>query len=193
MPIAPDAKDWTWVLERSCPDCGFDPAATAFEAVPGLVRDSSDRLRAALDRPDSRVRPDDSTWSTLEYAAHVRDVCRIFEHRLDIARTGGARPGPVIAAYDTTVVVTDSGVPMFANWDQDATALAENYPAADTAVVAAELADAAETAARAFESVPVAERERAALRSNGSAFTVDSMARYFVHDLVHHVHDVERV
>ncbi|MEC3915995.1 DinB family protein [Nocardia sp. CDC160] len=192
MPIVPDVKDWTWVLERACAECGFDPDTTAFEAVPGLTRDSAARLAVALERPDAAVRPDDSTWSTVEYAAHVRDVCRIFTHRLDIARTGTARPGPVIAAYDTTVTVGDNGIPMFSNWDQDATALAENYAAAETATVAAELASAAETVARAFEAVPVAERDRAALRSNGSAFTIDSMARYFIHDLVHHAHDVER-
>ncbi len=22
--IVPDTKDWTWVLERACPECGFD-------------------------------------------------------------------------------------------------------------------------------------------------------------------------
>ena len=22
-PVPPDTKDWTWVLERPCPDCGF--------------------------------------------------------------------------------------------------------------------------------------------------------------------------
>ncbi|MVU83391.1 DinB family protein [Nocardia sp. ET3-3] len=190
MPIVPDAKDWTWVLERPCADCGFDPDTIAFEAVPGLTRDSAARLAAALERPDASLRPDDSTWSTVEYAAHVRDVCRIFTHRLDITRTASARPGPAIGGYDTTVTVGDNGIPMFANWDQDATALAENYAAAETAAVAAELATAAEIVAHAFESVPVAELDRAALRSNGSAFTIDSMARYFIHDLVHHVHDV---
>ncbi|MFE2999337.1 DinB family protein [Nocardia sp. NPDC059246] len=191
MPIVPDAKDWTWVLERACAECGFDPAATAFAAVPGSARASAARLAAALERPDARQRPDESTWSPLEYAAHVRDVCLIFTHRLDIARTGGPRPGPVIPAYDTAVTVGDNGIPMFANWDQDATAIAADYTAAETATVAVELTAAAETAARAFEAVPVTELDRAALRSNGSAFTIDSMARYFLHDLVHHVHDVE--
>lgn len=192
MPIVPDAKDWTWVLERTCADCGFDPDTIAFTAVPGSARDSVTRLLAALERPDARVRPDDSTWSALEYAAHVRDVCRIFTHRLDIARTGGPRPGPVIAAYDTAVTVGDNGIPMFANWDQDATALAENYGASETATVAAELAAAVDVVAGAFAAVPDDEHDRAALRSNGSAFTIDSMARYFLHDLVHHAHDVER-
>ncbi|MGW4356902.1 DinB family protein [Nocardia sp. NPDC004582] len=192
MPIVPDAKDWTWVLERTCAECGFDPDAIVFTAVPGSARDSVARLLAALRRPDARVRPDDSTWSALEYAAHVRDVCRIFTHRLDIARSGAPRPGPAIGAYDTAVTVGDNGIPMFANWDQDARALAENYGAAETAVVAAELAAAVDVVARAFDAVPVGEYDRAALRGNGSAFTIDSMARYFLHDLVHHAHDVDR-
>ena len=26
-PIAPDTKDWTWVLEQPCAECGFEPTA----------------------------------------------------------------------------------------------------------------------------------------------------------------------
>ncbi|WP_280356264.1 DinB family protein [Nocardia otitidiscaviarum] len=189
MPIVPDTKDWTWVLERACADCGFDPAATPYEAVPGLVRESAVRFAAALERPDVRVRPDESTWSTLEYAAHVRDVCRIMTHRLGITLAAAAVPGPVISGYDPSVTV-DAGVPMFANWDQDITAEADDYAAQSPAAVAAELGAAAESAARAYESVPADQRARVARRSNGSQFTVDTLGRYFLHDLVHHVHDV---
>ncbi|RDI53975.1 DinB family protein [Nocardia mexicana] len=190
MPIVPDDKDWTWVLEKTCPECGFDGPATAFEEVPGLVRDAAARFTTVLGRPDAAVRPDDSTWSPLEYAAHVRDVCRIFAHRLDITLAGAdAAPGPVIPAYDTTVTL-GSGLPMFANWDQDATAEAARYGEQNPAVVAGDLRAAAENVSGAFESVPAAERTRAARRSNGSEFTVDSMSVYFAHDLVHHLHDV---
>lgn len=192
MSIVPDAKDWTWVLEWTCAECGFDPHAIAFEDVPGLVRESAERLALTLERPNATVRPDDSTWSALEYAAHVRDVCRIFEHRLDITRTASARPGPVIGGYDPSVIVED-GIPMFANWDQDVTALEENYAVQQPVTVAPELLEAAGIASRAFGSVPVGERDVVARRSNGSQFTVDTLARYFVHDLVHHVHDVEQV
>ena len=31
---------------------------------------------------------------------------------------------------------------------------------------------------------------RVGRRSNGSVFTVDTLGRYFAHDLVHHLHDV---
>src|SRR5436853_6695544 len=40
--IKPDVKDWTWVLERPCPECGYDASAVP----PGTV---ADRLRVNAD------------------------------------------------------------------------------------------------------------------------------------------------
>ncbi|CAM4130300.1 DinB family protein [Nocardia ninae] len=174
MPIVPDVKNWTWVVERACPDCGFDPDAISYEDVPPLVRESAARFAEVLDRPDVRVRPDDATWSPLEYGAHVRDVCRLFDTRLNLILLGAA----------------DGAVPQFANWDQDETAVADRYDKQDPAQVSAELAVAAEAVARSFESVPPAARDLRGERSDGAVFTVESFARYFIHDLVHHVHDV---
>ncbi|WP_039796844.1 DinB family protein [Nocardia araoensis] len=174
MPIVPDIKDWTWVLERPCPECGFDAAATTYEAVPALARDAADRFAAVLDRPDVRLRPDDSTWSALEYGAHVRDVCRMSDTRLGLMLAGDPGGEP----------------PRFQNWDQDATAVADRYNGQDPARVAVELAEAAERMARAFESVPPERRGLRGARSDGAEFTVESFARYILHDLVHHVHDV---
>ena len=39
MPIVPDTKDWTWVLERRCDECGFDASAFPRERVGEMVRD----------------------------------------------------------------------------------------------------------------------------------------------------------
>jgi len=164
MPITPDTKNWTWVLERPCDDCGFDPAEVTFRDVPRVVRENA--------RPDARTRPDDATWSPLEYGAHVRDVFRVFDTRLRL-----------MLAEDA---------PTFANWDQDATALDDDYASQQPAVVADELVAAAAVVADAFEAVPDDRLGRTGLRSDGSAFTVDSLARYFVHDPVHHLHDVRR-
>ena len=36
--IEPDGKDWTWVLEQPCPECGFDPAAIDVTDLPDLIR-----------------------------------------------------------------------------------------------------------------------------------------------------------
>ncbi|MGW4327372.1 DinB family protein [Nocardia sp. NPDC004573] len=174
MPIVPDAKDWTWVLSRPCPECGFDAVATTYEAVPALIRETAVRFAAVLGRPGARVRPDESTWSALEYGAHVRDVCRMSDTRLGLMLAGDPEGEP----------------PRFQNWDQDATAEADRYNEQDPARVAEEFAEAAARAARSFESVPPERRGLRGARSDGAEFTVESFARYILHDLVHHVHDV---
>lgn len=134
MPIVPDTANWTWVLERACPACGLDASRIEFDTVADLTEDNVDRWPRALDVADPALRPDDHTWSPLEYAAHVRDVFRIFGVRLDM----------MLAQTD----------PLFDNWDQDATAIAERYGEQDPAVVLAELRDAGLALARDFRAVP---------------------------------------
>ena len=171
MAITPDDKDWTWVLEHSCAECGFDPAAFGFRQIPGLTRDNVGAWQRVLDGDaDLRQRPDDSTWSPLEYAAHVRDVCRMMHARLNL------------------MLVLDD--PEFANWDQDVTATEQDYNAQDPARVGLELVTAGNAIADAFELVPDAALARTGRRSNGSFFTVETLAKYFLHDLVHHRRDV---
>lgn len=170
MAIIPDSKDWTWVLEHPCTDCGFDPAVIRYDDIPALVRDNAGAWPAVLARPDVRVRPDDYTWSALEYAAHVRDVFRIFDVRLHL--------------------MLDEQDPLFPNWDQDETAAAERYNEQDPVAVGEELAEAAATAADSFASIGPDRRGRTGRRSDGASFTVESLARYFVHDPIHHLHDV---
>jgi hypothetical protein len=170
MPITPDTENWTWVLEKPCADCGYDAATVSFRDVPARVRANAAAWPAVLARPDARHRPDDATWSPLEYGAHVRDVHRVFVGRLAL------------------MIAEDA--PTFANWDQDATAVDDDYGAQDPGVVARELVDAAAVAADAFAAVADADLLRTGLRSDGSGFTIDSLARYYLHDPVHHLHDV---
>src|SRR6478609_10279375 len=168
--IEPDDKDWTWVLRERCPECGFTAADVDPREIGGTVRDVAPRWVAALHRADVRERPTPTTWSTLEYGAHVRDVLRVFDGRL------------------TLMLERDD--PPFDNWDQDATALAERYDLQQPEVVADELADAAEIVADRFDQVRDEEWDRTGRRSNGSEFTVRTLGQYFLHDLVHHLHDV---
>ena len=125
--IQPDTKDWTWVLSQRCPECGFTATDVDGPAIAGTVRDLTPRWASALHRADARDRPDPTTWSTLEYGAHVRDVMRIFGARLDL-----------LLSQDD---------PLFENWDQDATALADRYDLQDPQVVAVELTEAADSTA----------------------------------------------
>lgn len=170
--IVPDSKDWTWVLDRPCTECGYDASRVDRADIPRLVREATGTVGQALGRADAGQRPDESTWSDLEYGCHVRDVCRVFDERLSL-----------LLAQDD---------PLFANWDQDRTARDERYAEQDALVVAVELAAAADGLAGRYASVRDEQWSRPGRRSNGSVFTVESLGKYLVHDLVHHVHDVSR-
>ncbi|HEY0186583.1 MAG TPA: DinB family protein [Cellulomonas sp.] len=170
MPGRPDAKDWTWVLTERCAECGFAASDVDAGDVAATIHDLVPRWRAALNRLDVRDRPAPTVWSPLEYGAHVRDVHRVFARRLDL------------------MLCQDD--PAFANWDQDATAVSERYDRQDPGRVADELADAAAVLAAGFAAVRDDQWQRVGRRSNGSEFTVETLAQYFLHDVVHHLHDV---
>ena len=168
--VVPDTKDWTWVLERPCAECGFDAADVEPADLPRVLRTNAATWAKVLRRPEVRRRPTAGVWSPLEYGCHVRDVHRTMRARV--------------------ALMLEQDAPTFANWDQDATAVAERYGEQDPAAVADELAAAAEAAAVAYEQVAGLDWERAGVRSNGSRFTVASLGRYHLHDVVHHLRDV---
>jgi hypothetical protein len=171
MTIDPDVKNWTWVLDRVCPECGFDASSTELERVGARIRSMNAPWDAVLRRPEVRDRPSPSVWSPLEYGCHVRDVYRVFDTRLEL-----------MLAEDH---------PIFANWDQDATAIEDRYGEQDPLTVATALVEAAETLAARFDSVGDDQWHRTSERSDGSVFTVASFARYLLHDPIHHLSDVD--
>ena len=171
--IVPDEKDWTWVLDRPCPECGFDAGAFRVTEVGAMIRRNGADFVAVLSRPADEVRrrPDPATWSPLEYGAHVRDVYRRYLERL-------------------TMMLLDDD-PLYPNWDQDATAVEDDYLTQDPAEVAVALSSAAEELAAAFDQVVGAQWERPGRRSDGASFSVETFARYLIHDPIHHLHDVD--
>lgn len=171
MTIEPDTKDWTWVLDRRCPECGFDAWSKARSVLAGEVAANAQRMAALLAgsaSPTQRPRP--SAWSLLEYGAHVRDVHLVFTERL--------------------MLMLEHQAPAFANWDQNEAARLGRYQGQRPAQVAAEIAISGERFAAVLRAVDADAWERPGLRSNGSRFTVETLARYALHDLVHHWHDV---
>ena len=120
--------------------------------------------------PAVNARPEPTTWSPLEYGAHVRDVFRLFDAR-------------------TALMLTED-VPTFENWDQDETARAERYAEQDPEVVADQLEAAALAYVDRLRSLQPEQLKRRGLRSNGSEFTVASLSQYFLHDVIHHLWDV---
>ena len=176
MSIEPDTKDWTWVLDRPCPDCGFDATGLDRDRIPQAIRDNATLWEVVLGDEDAAVRPSSAVWSPLEYACHVRDVNALFAERVRLMLAAG--PGED---------------PSFDNWDQDATAAEQDYGLQDPAIVARDVTAAAETVAATYESVAGEQWDRRGTRSNGDVFTVDTLARYHLHDVVHHAHDVSHV
>jgi hypothetical protein len=169
--IVPDDKNWTWVLDRACPECGFDARVCTPQQVAPLVRDNADTWqRLARDGTIKPGRPNDATWSSLEYACHVRDVYRRYERRIDL----------MLSEDD----------PLYPNWDQDASAVDDGYEVQDPDTVVADLADAANLLARKLDPLTELQWQRPGRRSDGASFTVSTIARYMVHDTIHHVWDV---
>ena len=165
-----DDKDWTWVLDRRCPECGFEAGGKPLGRARALLTDAAASLLMTLSEPDARARPRPTTWSPLEYACHVRDTCDVFRARIDL--------------------VVEHDNPTFPNWDQDATAVESRYDQQEPQTVATELRRALDPLLDQLDAIPNDAWERPALRSNGSRFTLATLVRYLVHDPVHHAHDV---
>ena len=172
MPIVPDDKDWTWVLERQCPECGFDAAAVPPESVATRLRANATAWKEVLREPDDvvRRRPAEDRWSPLEYVCHVRDVCMLYHQRLNL----------MLREDD----------PLYPNWDQDVTAVEARYREQDPAIVSAQLVDAAACLADAFDGVHGERWLRPGRRSDGARFSIEGFSRYLLHDPVHHLYDV---
>ena len=170
MDIEPDTKDWTWVLNQSCPECGLAAGDIPPTEVADRVQAELPRWSAVLERPDARERPSPSTWSPTEYACHVRDVHTLFGQRIQL--------------------MLNQDAPQFPNWDQDETAIADDYASQDATTVAAQLVAAGEGMIEILRAVPDDAWDRTGYRSDGSEFTIATLAQYYLHDIAHHLHDV---
>ena len=82
--IVPDDKNWTWVLEKRCEDCGFDALKFDVAKTGFAIRDQGSRWALVLQENNATVRPIPTVWSRLEYGCHVRDVFRKFDERLQL-------------------------------------------------------------------------------------------------------------
>ena len=167
----PDDKDWTWVLERRCEDCGIDVRIVPREQLgERFFLAAEEWVQILRENPGVEVRPAPGTWSPLEYGAHVRDVFVLTSERL------------------TLMLTRDD--PVFANWDQDQAARTGRYGEQDPEQVAEDLETAAQRLVSQIAEIEAAAWDRPGTRSNGSVFTVLTLLQYILHDVVHHLWDV---
>lgn len=169
--IVPDDKDWTWVLDRPCDECGFEAAAVPREQLGERFFVAGEEwVQILRESPAVEVRPAAAVWSPLEYGAHVRDLYVITGQRLELMLT------------------RDDAA--FADWDQDEAARTGAYAEQDPERVAEDLEAAAQRLVSQVAEIEARAWERRGTRSNGSVFTVETFLQYVLHDVVHHLWDV---
>ncbi len=166
----PDTVDWAEVLSRPCAECGFDASALVKSEFPELISRTADGVAARLARPGAAERPAPTTWSPVEYARHLADVCAVMTSRL----------GAILAADGAT----------FAVWDGDEAALAARYWLTAPDDAAPLLRRRAAEAAAAWEALTDDDWAREGRRGDGFVFTAESLGAYLIHELVLHGADV---
>ena len=172
--VTSEMKNWSWVLERLCPECGLNTRTIAREEIPAVLRaNAADWQRALTAVADPAARPQPGTWSPVEYACHVRDLLVLCDSRLDLMLT--------------------QDDPVFANWDQDEAVVTGRYGERPPDRIAAGLAAAAATAAGRLDQIDTDQWQRTGRRGDGANYTVETFARNLVHEAVHHLYDVTGV
>lgn len=168
-PADSDSTDWTFVIDQGCQQCGYVPhdvvtTARRLAQVPG-------RWVEVLQRDGATMRPSEGVWSPVEYACHSRDLITVL----------GDRVGAML----------DSDRPTFANYDGEAEAVAGKFWAADPALVSEQIGDSMDRTLFIYGRVGEADWERVGLRGDGVEMTVAGLSRYLLHDLEHHLVDVD--
>ncbi len=167
----PEVKDWSWTLRRRCPECGLAASGVPVQEIADrLTNAAAEWVQVLTSNPAVTSRPSPRVWSTLEYGAHVRDVVDLFDARLAM------------------MLVQDN--PVFASWDGDEVAIADDYAAQDPGRVALELDSVIRALVARIRSLADSQLDRRGLRSDGTEFTVTSFLQYLLHDVIHHLWDV---
>lgn len=165
--------DWTWVLERQCPQCLSDVNDAHRDQLAARVRVVGGAWRELLNRGKvvQMLRDDDDrTWTPLQYGCHVRDVFDRFEDR-------------------ARLMLKKRKTQTFSDWDQEQEAIKSDYASQDPAKVAYTLASNAGKYADLLDRVHGEEWAKTGNRSDGATFTVESLTRYMLHDVEHHLWD----
>ncbi len=159
-----------------CDECGFRAVPAGSAELAELVRAIGEDFRPLLTSGNAavRTRPDDKTWSALEYGAHMRDVIAIWNWVLKQALSAD-RPQFPVPDPDTA----DQG------------AAAGNYAALDPAVVADELAANAVRMATRLWKVGGDDWSRVVLFGD-EELTVLDITNKVLHEGRHHLQDIER-
>lgn len=169
--IVPDDKDWTFVLHEVCPECGVDVRTLSVQETVAQMPQVVKRYQSVLERPGAATRRNPARWSDQEYVVHVAEMLEVMLGRLDL--------------------MLEQADPGFPNWDQDVAAEQGHYNTLSPEQASQKLRAAAEAYAAKLESISPEKYSRRGIRSNGAAFTVETLNQYAWHDVVHHLWDLD--
>jgi DinB superfamily len=158
----------------ACPECGYTYAALPRSAMAPSIALGGAQHAARLRSAGLTARPSPDLWSPLEYACHVRDVLVVQRDRIVRTQAGDQ---PVFAPMDRDRRVVED-----AYNDQDPAQVARDLHAAATAL--ADLLDGLDD--RGWAQTGVYNFPATAVRD------VDWIARHTLHELSHHLMDVDR-
>jgi hypothetical protein len=166
-----------------CDECGFEAAAVTAVDAADTIRAFGRRYRAPLTRflPGEdgaalvRQRPDATTWSALEYAAHVRDVLALWGWALNKALT---EDRPKLPAPDRDIA--------------DRTAAQQDYKAQDPITVTNDLAANAERVAAKVDGMGADGWERVVIIGDEELSSM-AIVHKIAHEGHHHLLDIGRV
>ena len=162
------------MIHEHCDACGFEGGSFDDNSLLKSLRDQGDLWRSMLEAagPELRVRPEPRVWSSIEYAAHTRDILALHVYGVGQA-----------LVVDEPVFPDISGDLV----DSAASTYAESIPeevAVELATNGTQLADVA---------------ERAGIDSWGRGLTIGEsrsnvrqLLEHALHDSLHHLGDVER-
>jgi hypothetical protein len=166
------------VANERCPLCGHDVATIPDDDLaPSIIdaaRQWTEFIEMVLAQPggDGWLRIRGTGWCGVEYAAHVRDVLSLFTRRIERA-----------------VLVSE---PEFEWWDHEAAALDDHYREQDPRAVVDDIAEAARELVFVLQRLRPAQRLRVGIR-RGHRFTVDGLARFALHEALHHLEDARAI
>jgi hypothetical protein len=169
--------DWTRIQRDPCPQCGYHPAAVPPSSLGELAVESSVAWREFLSEADDaylRAIPEPGVFSPLQYAAHTRDILRVYGDRMVL---GVEQDSPTVPIFNPPQEVFES------------------YNRLDTQELSADIEAQAQRLAKVVESMSPSDWSRIVVNDRGQygvyTFTIAGLACNAAHEAHHHLLDAK--
>lgn len=174
-------EGWQWhrIQSEACPQCGDHPAAAPTAALAELAVERAAQWREFLGQADDgylRHIPEPGVFSPLQYAAHVRDILRVYTNRIIL---GLEQDAPTVDIFN----------PPQETWEQ--------YNRSDVQEIAGDIEAQAGRLAKAVEDMDPSAWSRIVVNDRGVygvyTFTLAGLACNAVHEAHHHLLDAKGI